>query len=85
MGPLEVSEIKADGCTLTWRKPETDGGSPITGYTVERKSVNRVIEKGTKLHLLHNNFQKVDLQCFKNAFFRMFGSPVAASRENKSP
>ena len=44
LGPLEVSEIKADGCTLTWRKPETDGGSPITGYTVERKSVNRVLE-----------------------------------------
>ena len=35
-GPLEVSDIKADGCTLSWKPPKDDGGSPITNYIVEK-------------------------------------------------
>lgn len=35
-GPLEVSDIKADGCTLNWKAPKEDGGSPITNYVIEK-------------------------------------------------
>lgn len=35
-GPLEVSDVTAEGCKLKWDKPEDDGGEPITGYAVER-------------------------------------------------
>lgn len=35
-GPLEVSDVHAEGCKLAWNKPKDDGGSPITGYVVER-------------------------------------------------
>jgi predicted phage tail protein len=35
-GPLDVSDITPDSCTLTWRPPLDDGGSPITNYVVER-------------------------------------------------
>jgi hypothetical protein len=35
-GPVEVSDIKADGCTLSWSPPKNDGGSPITNYIVEK-------------------------------------------------
>ncbi|KAE8573900.1 Putative twitchin [Halyomorpha halys] len=35
-GPLEVSDIKKDGCTLKWKKPKDDGGEPIEGYIVEK-------------------------------------------------
>lgn len=35
-GPLDVSDIHKDGCTLKWRKPKDDGGEPIEGYLVEK-------------------------------------------------
>ncbi|CAH8634151.1 unnamed protein product [Dicrocoelium dendriticum] len=39
-GPLEVSNIRADSCTLSWRPPSDTGGSPITNYVVERQDTN---------------------------------------------
>ncbi|MPC46234.1 Twitchin [Portunus trituberculatus] len=35
-GPLEVSDITPESCSLAWRPPLDDGGSPITNYQVER-------------------------------------------------
>lgn len=35
-GPLQVDNITKDGCKLKWKKPEDDGGKPITAYQVEK-------------------------------------------------
>lgn len=35
-GPLEHSEITAQSVTLTWKKPEDDGGAEILGYSIEK-------------------------------------------------
>lgn len=35
-GPLEVDDITKNGCTLSWKKPEDDGGSPIEYYEIEK-------------------------------------------------
>lgn len=35
-GPLEVSDVHKEGCTLKWKKPKDDGGEPIEGYLVEK-------------------------------------------------
>ena len=35
-GPLEVSNVHKDGCTLKWKPPEDDGGCPIECYEVEK-------------------------------------------------
>lgn len=35
-GPLEVSDITPETCSLAWRPPLDDGGSPVTNYQVER-------------------------------------------------
>ena len=37
-----------ESCKLTWEPPENDGGSPIKGYYVERKSGSRWIKVNKK-------------------------------------
>lgn len=32
-----LSSVTMDSMTLNWEEPEVDGGSPITGYWLERK------------------------------------------------
>uniref|UniRef100_A0AAZ1Y1Q7 Titin n=1 Tax=Oreochromis aureus TaxID=47969 RepID=A0AAZ1Y1Q7_OREAU len=34
---VDVTTITGDSMTLTWCKPANDGGSPITGYVIERR------------------------------------------------
>ena len=34
--PPTVTDIIESACTVTWAEPESDGGSPIIGYTIER-------------------------------------------------
>lgn len=36
VGPLDVSDITPDTCSLSWKPPLDDGGSPITNYIVEK-------------------------------------------------
>lgn len=35
---LKASEVTRSSVTLTWEPPESDGGSPITSYIIEKKS-----------------------------------------------
>lgn len=35
-GPLDVNDITKNGCKLTWKKPEDDGGSPVEYYEIEK-------------------------------------------------
>ncbi|RWS15516.1 twitchin-like isoform X8, partial [Dinothrombium tinctorium] len=35
-GPLQVSNVHKEGCTLSWKKPKDDGGLPIKYYDVEK-------------------------------------------------
>lgn len=39
-GPLEVVDITKKSCKLKWKKPEDDGGCPITEYEVEKLDVS---------------------------------------------
>ena len=34
---VAVDELTQRSCVLTWKAPEFDGGSPVTGYYVERR------------------------------------------------
>jgi len=48
-GRPEATNIKADGCTLTFLPPKKDGGSPIYNYSVEYRTWGwgTWIKKGT--------------------------------------
>lgn len=35
-GPLKVTDIHAEGCHLSFKPPEDDGGLPIDHYEVQR-------------------------------------------------
>ncbi|UYV79450.1 unc-22 [Cordylochernes scorpioides] len=35
-GPLEISDVHKEGCTLKWKKPDDDGGTPIECYEIEK-------------------------------------------------
>lgn len=35
-GPLEVTDVTKKSCKLKWKKPEDDGGCPVTEYEVEK-------------------------------------------------
>lgn len=41
-GPLDVTDITPDTCSLSWKPPADDGGSPITNYIVEKLDTSGV-------------------------------------------
>jgi titin len=41
VGPLEAKDINRTAITLRWQEPETDGGSPLTGYMLEQREAKR--------------------------------------------
>ena len=62
-GPLEVSDVTAEGCKLKWDKPEDDGGEPVDHYVIERMDVDtgRWVPCGTsKTMLVLNKLQRSD-------------------------
>ncbi len=45
---LQAVDISKNQATLTWEPPESDGGAPIKGYYVERKSGSKWIRVNKK-------------------------------------
>ena len=60
-GPLDVSDIHKEGCTLQWKAPDDDGGSPIEFYAVEKLDPDSgrwiPIGRATEPKMVVNNLQ----------------------------
>jgi predicted phage tail protein len=41
VGPLEFSDVQRESVMLTWKPSESDGGSPITNYFIEKRDVKK--------------------------------------------
>lgn len=39
-GPLSVEEVRSDHVKVKWKKPEDEGGTPLTGYVLEKMDVD---------------------------------------------
>lgn len=35
-GPIKISDVHKEGCSLKWNAPEDDGGVPLSHYLVEK-------------------------------------------------
>lgn len=68
--PLEVTDIQKDSVTLQWQPPEDDGGSPITGYLVEKRDAKKtkytIVERVGKVT---NNIQVRNLMTGNEYYF----------------
>lgn len=55
---LKFDDITKDSVHLTWEPPDDDGGSPLTGYLVEKREVSRKTWTKVSFEQRCTNFRK---------------------------
>ena len=80
-GPLEISNLDAESCTLSWKPPADDGGNDITNYIVEKKIVGT--DKWTKVasHCLENSCSVKGLEEGTDYEFRVIAENMHGESE----
>lgn len=73
-----VTDITETTVTLTWETPEDDGGSPITGYAVERRDASRrawqTVKTVTDLSMLCDNLVEDNSYVFRVSAVNQYGT-----------
>lgn len=52
-GPIKISDIHKEGCTLDWKPPVDDGGSEILHYVIEKLDTTRGTWQEVCAHVLY--------------------------------
>ena len=82
---VRISEIKKSSISLTWQKPPYDGGSKITGYTVERRDAPKGRwTKANFTNVIDTNFTVSGLNQGESYEFRVFAKNTVGSISNPS-
>ncbi|XP_037070961.1 twitchin-like isoform X2 [Pollicipes pollicipes] len=70
-GPLDISDITPETCSLSWRAPLDDGGSPITNYSVEKMDINTDVWNKACSFVRGCNYVVMGLEPNKKYLFRV--------------
>ncbi|XP_033934083.2 immunoglobulin-like and fibronectin type III domain-containing protein 1 [Pseudochaenichthys georgianus] len=76
-GPPECSDITENAVTVEWTLPEYDGGSPISGYVIERREMTGKWIRVNKTPVLDLRFRVSGLFEGNSYEFRVFAENVA--------
>lgn len=84
-GPLDVTDVTPDTCTISWKSPLDDGGSPITNYVVEKLDSNGIWVKVSSF-VRSTHYDVMGLESNKKYYFRVraenqYGLSEPLSRE----
>ncbi|KAJ0005322.1 hypothetical protein NQD34_015216 [Periophthalmus magnuspinnatus] len=80
-GPPECSDITENAVTVAWALPDYDGGSPISGYVIERREMTGKWIRVNKTPVLDLRYRVSGL-CEGNSYeFRVFAENVAGISE----
>lgn len=69
-GPIDVSDITPDTCTLSWKSPLDDGGSAITNYVVEKMDTNGIWVKVSSF-VRGTHYEVMGLEPNRQYYFRV--------------
>lgn len=75
LGPFDVTILADSSLQIKWEEPETDGGSPITGYLVERREAFK--KAWQKVGNTEADETKIEITGLKRGvayFFRVFAT-----------
>lgn len=84
-GPPTCSDITENAVTLSWTEPETDGGSPVSGYIVERREMTGKWIRVNKTPVLDLCYRVSGLFEGNIYEFRIFAENVAGVSEPSYP
>ncbi|XP_077990140.1 twitchin-like isoform X3 [Glandiceps talaboti] len=81
-GDLKVGDVTKESAKLSWAKPEDDGGSPISGYVVEKREVGKEKwDKCNRTPVKEENFKVDGLEEEKPYEFRVMAENEAGLSE----
>ena len=67
--PLNAKVLKRDSVAIDWETPEDDGGSPITGYLVERREPTCLSWIRAEKMMSTDTFTKITDLVYGNEYF----------------
>ncbi len=82
---VHISDITKNSISLSWERPNYDGGSPITGYIIEKKdSVNAKWSKANITNITDTRFTVTGLTQDETYEFRVMAKNAVGSVSNPS-
>lgn len=84
-GKPNVHDITENAATVTWSIPKSDGGSPISGYILERREVSGKWVRVNKSPVLDLKFRATGLFEGNTYEFRVFAENIAGLSKPSPP